>query len=177
MEFPVDCECGRRIMVREGLAGTRRTCECGRVLLVPSLHELRRDIGLTPYEVSPELVVESLLLEHRLPADRFCVCCGTKTDDVLNIHTECERTQVRGSGRQWPVLFLPGLLFGFIIWKWHRQTVQELGKDKIYALPLAICRDCQPTLLSTRDIKQALRQVPEYARLLDKFPDAAVRAD
>jgi hypothetical protein len=52
---------------------------------------------------------------------------------------------------------------------------RELGKDKIYALPLAVCPECQPDLRRERKLKEALRQVPEYDRLLDKFPDAIVR--
>jgi hypothetical protein len=168
-------------MVREGLAGTRRTCECGRVILVPSLHELRRDIGLTPYEVSPELVVEQLLLQGRLPADRFCVCCAAETDAVLHVHTECERIQVRDPvGGWWPILLVAGLFLGMWLWlvvllSRRSQTAEQHGKDKIYALPLVVCRKCQATLRGPRDIKEALRQVPEYAELLDKFPDAVVR--
>ncbi len=175
MEFPVDCTCGARIMVREGLAGTRRTCECGRVLTVPSLHELRRGVGLPPYDVSPELVVEHLLLKGELPHDRSCACCGAETEQGVFVETECERLQVREGGVSWPFLVISGLLFGWWILLFNRKDRREYGKDKIYSLPLAVCRTCRPTLRGVREVKEALRHVPEYGRLLDKFPDAAVR--
>ena len=37
----IQCSCGRLILVREGQAGTRVPCECGRELMVPSLRLLR----------------------------------------------------------------------------------------------------------------------------------------
>src|SRR5579859_5897304 len=98
MEFRVDCTCGAHVMVREGLAGTRRQCECGRVILVPPLHELRRQIGLRPYEVSPELVIEHLLTTGDLLEDDGCVLCGAQADNVLWVEIECERVQVHESG-------------------------------------------------------------------------------
>jgi hypothetical protein len=163
-------------MVREGLAGTRRQCSCGRVIVVPPLHELRRQIGLPPYEVSPELVIEHLLTTGDLLEDHGCVCCGAPADELLFIETECERRQVRESGGlSWPVLLVTGLMFGFWIWLFQRRETREYGKDKIYTLPLAVCPACRPTLGSAKEIKDAMRRVPEYGRLLDKFPDAAVR--
>jgi hypothetical protein len=52
---------------------------------------------------------------------------------------------------------------------------REYGKDKIYTLPLAVCQECQSDLRGERKLKEALRHVPEYNRLLNKFPDAVVR--
>jgi len=159
-------------MVREGLAGTRRQCQCGRVMVVPPLHELRRQIGLRPYEVSPELVIEHLLTTGDLLKDHDCVLCGAPADERLLIETECERCQVRESGGMpWPAL-IAGLLFGF--WVFLRRETREYGKDKIYRLPLAVCRECRLQVRSAKQVKEAMRRVPEYGRLLGKFPDAKV---
>jgi hypothetical protein len=178
MEFRVDCTCGAHFMVREGLAGTKRTCTCGRVVTVPPLHELRRQIGLRPYEVSPELVIEHMLASGELPADHACVRCGAETDAVVHVQAECERVQVRTGGEPtWllvllllisPVLLLMGLLLR------QRGDQKEYGKDKIYMLPLAVCPKCRSTLRNPTEIKDALCRVPEYRQLLDKFPDASV---
>jgi hypothetical protein len=162
-------------MVREGLAGTRRTCTCGRVITVPSLHELRRQAGLAPYEVSPELVIEHRLASGELPAERTCVRCGAETDEVLLVRAECERLQVRTSGDPSGVLMtLALLLTGWLIILPRRRQQSEYGKDKIYTLPLVVCPECRASLRNHKEIKTALRQVPEYRRLLDKFPDAVV---
>jgi Domain of unknown function (DUF1922) len=175
MEFRVDCTCGAHFMVREGLAGTRRTCTCGRVITVPSLHELRRQAGLAPYEVSPELVIEHMQASGELPTGRACVECGIETDEVLLVRAECERQQVRSSHDHSSVLFALLLLLGgwrFLLWQ--RREERAYGKDKIYTLPLAVCRECRVNLRNQKEIKSALRRVPEYRRLLDKFPDAVL---
>lgn len=41
MGFAVSCECGRRVGVSAGQAGTTATCGCGRVVPVPTLSALR----------------------------------------------------------------------------------------------------------------------------------------
>jgi hypothetical protein len=178
MEFRVDCTCGAHVMVREGLAGTRRQCQCGRIIAVPPLHELRRQIGLPPYAVSPELVIEHLLTTGELLEDHTCVCCGAPAGEVLWVETECERRQVRESGGlSLPVLIVTGLLFGWWIWLFQlsqRRETREYGKDKIYRLPLAVCLACRPKVRSAKEVKKAMCRVPDYGRLLHKFPDATV---
>ncbi|MCI0376787.1 MAG: hypothetical protein L0215_04205 [Gemmataceae bacterium] len=42
MEFRLTCECGRRLNLTDGAAGSAVACECGRTVQVPSLGELRR---------------------------------------------------------------------------------------------------------------------------------------
>jgi hypothetical protein len=69
-------------------------------------------------------------------------------------------------------------LFGWWIWLIHwvqRGETREYGKDKVYTLPLPVCPACLPNMRGSTDIMDAMRRVPEYDRLLDKFPDAAVR--
>ena len=169
----------------EGDAGGSLLCPCGRSLRIPPLHELRSQAGLTPYYLSPELVIESLLAAGRLPPTKTCVCCGKETDEILRVSTECERSWVKWSGGScWTsilvMLILPIwmliLPIWFWVWFWERPERKEFGKDKIYSLPIPICLGCRPALRDTQSIKQALRKIPDYARLLDKFPDAKVVA-
>ncbi len=42
MEFLLDCACGDRVRVTEGMCGASVPCACGRTIRVPSLGELRR---------------------------------------------------------------------------------------------------------------------------------------
>ncbi len=175
MEFPVDCECGARMMVREGQAGAKRSCECGRIVKVPPLHELRRSIGMSPHLLSPELVIEHLAFKGELPRCRTCACCGSETDQHIFVVTECERAQVQDDTRfHWLMLLAGfwGIIFSLAL---RGQDRREYGKDKIYTLPLTVCPECQCDLRGERQLKEALRHVPEYNRLLNKFPDALVR--
>jgi hypothetical protein len=55
--YTVECECGRRLEVAAGAAGSRLGCACGREVAVPSLRELRLRAGPGPepdVEVPPD---------------------------------------------------------------------------------------------------------------------------
>lgn len=178
LDFRVDCPCGKRTTVTEGDAGAMLQCSCGRAFQVPALHQLRSQTGLTPHALSPEVVIERLLLAGRLPPTRACAGCGEQTDEALKVVVECERSWVRQTGGvSWAALFL-GLLPFILVHIFYRERpeTKEFGKDKIYSLPLPVCLGCRPPLCDGMSIKHALRKVPDYARLLDKFPDAKVTA-
>jgi len=167
--------------VREGLAGTKRECSCGRVVIVPPLHQLRSNAGLNAYNVSPELVIEQLLVAGRLPPDKACVQCGQDTDELLYIDTECEKAVVHTPGKVALPFVLLSLLFSpvwallILVMQRDRGPQVEFGKDKIYALPLPVCHGCRGSLRNVSDIKESLCVVPEYRQLLEKFPHAIVR--
>jgi hypothetical protein len=91
--------------------------------------------------------------------------------------TECERTWTDEGGGSW-VAFLLRVFFFPLGLLWFRQGSSEgtqYGKDKIYTLPLAVCRDCRKALRGQNAIKECLLTEPVYERLLEKFPDATVR--
>src|SRR5262245_25962734 len=67
VEYELECDCGSKVTVRETAAGTRERCHCGRTVVVPSLHELRRRAGIAEPSLSPEKVVETLLWAGKLP--------------------------------------------------------------------------------------------------------------
>jgi hypothetical protein len=176
LQFRVNCECGNQIVVKEGSAGARIACPCGRSISVPSLKELRIQAGLPPYELSPELVIEHLLAAGELPFGKTCVQCQQETDEIIQVNTECERAWVhRTGGFSWGTLLFSMFVLPIRIWFWERREETVYGKDKIYPLPLRVCQACQRTLRRQRAIKECLRRIPEYDRLLDKFPDAVVR--
>src|SRR5262245_24805306 len=48
MEYTLQCTCGAQVAVDEGSAGAMLPCDCGKILAVPSLHELRQSSGIIP---------------------------------------------------------------------------------------------------------------------------------
>src|SRR5262249_4052751 len=101
MHYQLDCECGNKLTVRETAAGAKEQCPCGRTVVVPSLHELRRRAGLPGPGLSPEKVVETLLLAGKLPEETHCVLCGAATDRVICCTTECERAYIESGRPAW----------------------------------------------------------------------------
>jgi hypothetical protein len=175
MDFLINCACGKTVTVTEAAAGGTIPCPCGRALSVPALKELRLQAGLPPYNISPEAEIEYLLPAGRLPGTKTCVCCGSQTDDSVQILTECEKTWVRGSGGfSWATLLVTWLFFPIALFYREPREEREYGRDKIYSLPLPICRECQPTLRGRKTIKKCLHKIQPYSRLLEKFPDATL---
>jgi hypothetical protein len=178
MDFEVCCECGEFVVVSEGAAGASLKCACGRRLVVPSLDELRAQAGLPPTLPSPELAIEYLLAAGLLAGAKSCVCCRADTREMIVVSAECERALTNHSGgRVWASFFgfwLTAILFPIAVWLREQRSEEVHGRDKFYRLPLPVCASCKPNVRGTTALKQYLRQIPEYRRLLDKFPDARV---
>jgi len=71
-EYHVECECGTRISVSSGQAGSKLQCECGEVVLVPGLEELHRIVGTASATNS---VQQCERLDHSSPGsqDPWCL--------------------------------------------------------------------------------------------------------
>jgi hypothetical protein len=180
MQFHVPCGCGRYLEVSEGAAGATIACPCGRPVQVPGLKELRVKAGLPPYDISPELLVDDLLARREVPTGRRCAQCGQDTEDVLVIAVECERSWTPRRGPfAWIAVALLGLLAGvfYLLLLRKEEEAEPLGKDKIYHLPLTVCPHCRTHLRGEGAIKEALRTVLAYRKLLDKFPEARVNVE
>jgi hypothetical protein len=178
MQYRVACECGDYVTVPETDAGTAVPCRCGRRLAIPSLRELRRLADLPEPAVSPEMAVEHLLLAGKLPDGDRCVLCSVRTDSSVCCTVECERAYIR-SGRPPPWVTLVGFAFGwlgllFILAKESGGQDREVGKDRIFSLPLRVCDRCRPGLTEPAELKAALNRVPLYRSLLDKYPKATL---
>jgi hypothetical protein len=180
MEFRIDCPCGEHVTVTEASAGATLTCTCGRPISVPSTPALRVAAGLPPYDYGPEQVIESLLAAGRLPGTKVCIHCGFETDQLLEVDTECE-TQYRSSSGMpfWfrvftTVLSVPFGLF-FHLFRWGEGDVEWHGRDTKFLLPIPACEHCQRLLRRPKLLKKCMQQIPEYGRLLDKFPETRLK--
>jgi hypothetical protein len=122
--------------------------------------------------LSPELEVEVLLSSGRMPFENICVWCGKETSEQIQVLAECERVQRRG-GFSWPALILSWLFLPVRVFYWREPL--EYGRDKVYWLPLPVCRLCRSDLQGPAALRHGLRKVEVYRRLLEKFPGAKVR--
>jgi hypothetical protein len=177
MKYRVNCSCGDSVSVSETEAGSQVKWWCGRVVEVPSLRELRRQAGEPGPTVSPEMAIEALLLSGSLPEEEQCILCGVPTDGCVYCRTECERAYVRRSGSPtWAraLAFLTFGLLGYVVVSATPRLEQEWGKDRIFSLPLRVCKGCRGRLTSTKAVKDAMCRVPLYRQLLKKFPGTKV---
>lgn len=166
--YPVVCDCGRTHQVPGTSAGSDLPCGCGRTVDIPSLHKLRSAAGES--STSPELMIEYLLLENRLPDETECVCCGAPTSDAAKFDVVCERIEVTGG--RWKIN-VAALLVGWIYAS--REPGVQHGRNIAFRLPLRICRGCGKGL-GRAGLRDAVRRVPVYAQLLDKYPWAKLSA-
>jgi hypothetical protein len=175
MDFNVACSCGQILTVNEAAAEGTRNCPCGRMVAIPSLREMRLKAGLPAFNISPEIMIEHLLLDGQLPGTKTCVVCGKETDHLIQILIECERRWTKtSSGFSWGTLFLSMLFLPVLLFRWRAIEGQSYGRDKVYSLPLAACSECKSAIRNRKAILQALDKIPEYSRLIEKFPDATV---
>jgi hypothetical protein len=171
MNFKLPCECGQVVVVTERSAGALVGCPCGRSVRVPALHELRLSVGLPPYPLSPEMEIEHMLTTNDFPDRGPCSRCGRETTSVVQVLTRFgERVEGPSAGDRIAGLLL-GLLAGIFVF-WRRDGPRQF--DREYWLPLLLCPTCRPRVRRARHIKECLRDVEVYDRLLEKHPYAEV---
>jgi hypothetical protein len=188
MDFHLDCECGNRVAVTEGSAGATVDCACGRTIKVPSLSQLRKLHGLAPvYLLNPVREIESLREAGELPPGNECVGCGVPASDIVSLFAECERAwanRPQGIGGWITFLFQPWLFRwlrgGRVNPTWEGGS---FGQNLTLPVPLRVCPDCRPKVEKAArawdqtGIKEFLRDVEVYERLLDRYPDARITTE
>ncbi|HYH64005.1 MAG TPA: hypothetical protein VD866_04835 [Urbifossiella sp.] len=178
MEYRVTCGCGAAVPVRAGDAGSVRRCACGRDVEVPSLHELRESAGQEA--LPPFLRVQTKLAAGLLPGIRGCAECGREPAATARVHVECERARVEDRLNNRAALagcLLVGC-FGWLIalptlvMLRFRGPTRQFGNDVVVVVPVPVCDACRPVLTDPAALGRALRTVPDYADLLDRYPEA-----
>jgi hypothetical protein len=179
MTYPVRCECGKVYRVSAAQAGSHYTCPCGRRLIVPSLSRLKTAAG--EEVLSPEVRVEQMWQLGLLPQETHCLLCGRATTAVAHFWAVCERAFVKkDASRVWWVVALSWVFLGWVgllLLLGRSRDDRVHGSDVQLRLPLRVCPECGPDLAAPGALRQAVLAVPEYAALLDKYPDAALAPD
>jgi hypothetical protein len=181
MKYEVRCACGKAHAVSAADAGSALRCACGRTVEVPALHVLRTTAGENP--LSPAFRLEALLLEGKLPGTRTCAVCRRDTDGLIRVSIVCERgsSSPDGSSRDDHASEGLGCLLGSIVgWAgpWDDRSQEghtpsrQLGQDVAFVVPLPVCEPCRPQVAEAGALRQAIRSVPIYADVLDKYPNA-----
>jgi hypothetical protein len=176
MPYQLACECGKSVQVEETAAGSTTACQCGLLVVIPSLRELRRLSGVSQPGLSPALEIEAQLLAGNLPQETHCVICGVATDACVHCWTECEKAYVeavRPSPWAYLLAFATFGLFAAAAVAVARTKPSEAkvwGEDRTFSLPLRVCGKCSPGLVDPQKMRGALCRVPLYRRLLEKFP-------
>jgi hypothetical protein len=171
MNFRVECSCGRKVVVSERSAGARVSCTCGQEVRVPALHELRKSIGLPPYPLSPELEIDHMLGQGEFPARGPCARCSQDTGSVAQVLVRYgERGGNDATHRRLLAFAFLGWLGLLLFWGKRHRTF-----DNEYHLPLHLCEACRPRVRGERAVREYLRKVEMYDRLLEKHPYAEVR--
>ena len=175
MKYQFPCPCGKVVVVTAADAGATRSCACGRTVEVPPLHQLRAAAG--QQVLSPAVRIEALLLEHKLPGTRVCVCCHKETDGLIRVRVQCQWAIVTKGGPSRADMAAGCFLFGWLAMFYIARTAppgKEHGQDVVFVLPLPVCQACGPQLDDPAALRQALVAIPEYADLLAEYPHARV---
>jgi hypothetical protein len=150
-------------------AGTTIACACGRIVAVPLLSELRRQV--------------KVLADGSVPTNGRCLQCGGQTSRVAECKAICERVWVDSVRGPWntfiwiaAILIWPmaASLAIFLRGKPEAEERQERGREVVVRLPFHLCEACRvrQELRKTHDLRAALQRVPEYAELFREYPEA-----
>jgi hypothetical protein len=151
MEFQIQCECGKSLRLDGSAAGAT----VGRQVKVPSLGELRRQAGLTPYDPDPALVISDMLSEGELPSSDACAGCGKVTREQVPFSIQCETIWKKGnSDNPWLYFLLfpfVGLVGVILLLLRSNDDDRVFGKNLIVRAPLRLCESClRASLLEAR---------------------------
>jgi hypothetical protein len=184
MNYEVRCECGKTLEVTGADAGASLRCGCGRTVDVPPLHQLRLAVG--EEALSPAVRIETMLFKKQLPGTRECVVCFRETDDIVSFHVVCERGTMKDDdsapdGVAGGCLFgclvggLPGLIGANRLMRRSAPSApKQVGQDVAFTLPMPVCAACEREVSDPAAFPVALRHIPEYAALLDRYPNARI---
>jgi hypothetical protein len=170
--YQVTCECTKTHSVTLADAGASLPCGCGRRVEVPALHRLRLLAGESVF--SPDVRIRALLHENRLPGTDKCACCGQRTDTLAQVWIQYEWEMRKHTNRWHNVAGCLTLAFlGFGWFKSSSETTVQ-GSDQTVVVPVCVCNGCRHKLEDKSWLREALCKTPDYADLLDRYPEARI---
>gem|GEM_PF-4755039 len=120
--------------------------------------------------MSPDMLLQGMILQKQLPDTDECASCGVKTDGQVVAVVNCERAEEK-TEKATPSGCLP-IGLGFIIF-YHPARKREQGRDVWFRVPVRCCPKCAQTL-TTELLTAMLYRHPVCAGVLDKYPNAHV---
>ena len=145
-------------------------------MAVPSLSRLKATAGETA--LSPDVRVEQMLKLGMLPQETRCLVCRTATPGVTYFWATCERAFVKKDpSRTWWVLALGWLFLGASWFSCGPATTGSSGPTCSSGCRCGCVRTVPPGLADAGLLDEAVRTVPIYAELLDKYPNAGLALD
>ena len=166
MAYHVICACGNQIIVELSEAGTSKNCQCGATANVPSLSALKNQAG--EEQLGPEMMIRYLYGEEPV-GGRVCARCnGTPIDRVWCL-VECEASSTKKDS----------LLYWLFV-GWGSAVIESYLKPskvhdaKVVEFYVSLCAACQETSAAANSLWGSLKTRPEFARLLEKYPNAKI---
>jgi hypothetical protein len=176
MKYEVRCECGKAHAVSGADAGATLNCACGQRVEVPPFHQLRSQAGQSAVPILAQ--VRGLIATGLLPGPRVCVCCRRPAKGVMQVGIGCETTpgSDRSGGDAAGCLlgWLTGGPAGLLLGAGTARMVKKASPDVSIVVPLPVCDACRPSHNDPATLRLSLRQFPEYAALLDQYPNARI---
>lgn len=130
--------------------------------------------------LSPDVMIETLLRENRLPEERHCANCGVRTDDLRIAEIFCQQALAVQESRvtyPWFLSLFAGLFggaFGWLLFSSASGETEVLGEDIFYLLPVRLCTHCGKDLTDQHMVR-LFQTVPVYQDLLFKYPNSRIR--
>jgi hypothetical protein len=118
----------------------------GKVVTVPQLSDLRRQLGLPAYRLHPAILIKEMLACGELPAGPSCLVCGVSSDEVFHLAAVCERSRMtQPSSDTLPalaaaacqVLCVPEVAVD------PGPEPEEKGDNLTVQVPVRVCRACR----------------------------------
>ncbi len=154
MDVNVSCnKCSQTRTVSEGSAGMRFQCDCSGEFVVPSLQEIRRTLGISVMEHSPEFEIPRLVKLGELPPEH-CVACKGLADRTLPFNAVCAEgsSSWKRSGSiaqlveavKWCLSFIIlGIVSTFsLIFRSENRAPKFHGHDLVISVPVRMCAHC-----------------------------------
>lgn len=144
MDFTISCDCGTEIQVSEGSAGASTTCQCGRIVQVPSLARLRSIVGMSAFDIGPEFEIQHQFASRALPLPG-CLLCGSHDATPTCFVANCEQLYNKHSGGiSWVMTFLSLLVLpASWVFMTESPTTEIHGRDTVIPLPVCVCEQCR----------------------------------
>lgn len=179
VQVRLSCTCGREVLARAKDAGGSIACDCGSVVLVPSLSALRTIAGADAYTTNPVEAIRKLHAAGESPAGDSCIRCSCAKPVIYNCTAVCERSRAGSSAGSasdgllsW--LFLPFVFNVLLYFRRAGSVTDRYGHDVEVSFQLPVCEQCasqfgKPTRPSVA--KQLTTNNPLLNELLDFYPE------